>query len=49
MGLMKEIFIAEQERHEHEHETLQKYYGHLLMISDQEEGTKEIINTVKQK
>jgi hypothetical protein len=48
MGLMKEIFIADREREEYENETLELYYKHLLLLTEEEEcQTQEIINEIK--
>jgi hypothetical protein len=49
MGLMKEEFIKQREEEVYQDETIKLHYEHLLLLSEQEEETKEVINTIKEK
>lgn len=48
MGLMKEKFIQQREQEEYEQETLELYYKHLLLLSDENYVAQtETINEIK--
>ncbi len=46
---MKEEFIRQREEEVYQDETIKLHYENLLILSEQEEETKEVINTIKEK
>lgn len=48
MGKMKEKFIELREQGVYESDTLEAYYNHILLLSEESELTKEVINELKQ-
>lgn len=45
---MKEEFIKQREEESYNDETMELYYNHLLLISEDEDDTEKVINIIKQ-
>tara|TARA_R110001632_G_scaffold46402_3_gene117832 strand:+ start:10951 stop:11118 length:168 start_codon:yes stop_codon:yes gene_type:complete len=44
MGLMKEKFIQQREEESYQEDTIQAHYSNLLLLSEEQNETQEVIN-----